>query len=351
MTSHSDTSEQLRVKITMERSFESFDDAQQDQFLNDLEHVSGCPRDQFAKISFRPGCIIFEADLEKEAVLQVIELFAKKGSKELPESARLFLEQYAITKVEGGVTLRFQILTRKAESRAELMFVHGWRGDPDSFGRLPEFLSSLLGLSFQIYTYPTSLWKPKKSPSVEFIARNLDNWMRNHLRSEKIGIVAHSMGGVIVRKFLVSQHWKSRPLDALVKQTTFIASPHNGAVLSSLVDSVPTFSGVQLKDLEPNSPFLFSLNSDWASWVKKNVPQHCLIRSIVGTSDHIVSVVNAIGLDPDAVPILNAGHSDIVQPKSLDDEIVVTISRFMADAGLSDAGPHQDGKTLPKTSR
>lgn len=341
--------QQMRVKITMERSFEAFNRARRDQFLKDLERVSGCPRDQFEKVGFRKGCVIFEGDLESEAVLKLLELFEKRDSTSLPASAREFLEEYGIKKVEGGVTLRFQILKRKSESKAQLLFVHGWRGEADSFGQLPDFLSSLLGVQFKVYSYPTSLWKPNASPSVEFISENLDNWMRNHILSERIGIVAHSMGGIVVRKLLVSQYWRSHPLDTLVKQITFIASPHNGAVLSSLINSVPIFKGVQLTDLAPNSPFLFGLNRDWAGWTNKNVPRNCLIRCIVGTSDDVVSVNNARGLDPEAVPILNAGHSDIIRPKSLDDEVVVTISRFMADAGFGNAGLQLDRKTMPAT--
>jgi len=340
--------QQMRVKITMERSFETFDRVQRNQFLKDLERLSGCPSDQFERVGFRPGCIIFEGDLEKEAVLKLLELFAKRDSEELPESAREFLERYEIKNIEGGVTLRVQILKHKAESEAELLFVHGWRGDADSFGRLPEFLSSLLGLESKIYSYPTNLWKPNTSPSVEFIAENLDNWLRNHIRSEKLGIVAHSMGGIVVRKLLVSQHWRTQPLDAMVKQITFVASPHNGAVLSALVDSVKVFSGVQLADLAPTSPLLFALNRDWIGWTKHNVPQNCIVRSIVGTSDSVVSVVNARGLDSEAVPILNAGHSDIIQPKAIDDEVVATISRFMVDAGLGVSGLRQARETEPK---
>jgi PGAP1-like protein len=339
--------QQMRVKITMERSFESFDRVQREQFLKDLERVSGCPRDQFEQASFRPGCIIFEGDLEKEAVLKLLELFAKRDSDDLTESSREFLERYGVKKIEGGVTLRVQILRRKVEPKAELLFVHGWRGDADSFGRLPEFLSSLLGLESRIYSYPTNLWKPKTSPAVEFIAENLDNWLRNNLRSERLGIIAHSMGGIVVRKLLVSQHWRSQPLDAMVKQVTFIASPHNGAVLSALANSIETFKGIQLADLAPNSPLLFALNRDWNGWTKANVPQNCLIRCIVGTLDNVVSVNNARGLDPESVPILNASHSDIIRPIAIDDEVVTTVSRFMVDAGLDESGLHQSREAMP----
>ena len=39
-------------------------------------------------------------------------------------------------------------------------------------------------------------------------------------------------------------------------------------------------------------------------------------------------------LDPEAVPILGAGHIDIVKPERDSDEIVLTIEQFMREAGF-----------------
>jgi hypothetical protein len=53
-----------------------------------------------------------------------------------------------------------------------------------------------------------------------------------------------------------------------------------------------------------------------------------------GTADNTVPMASAIGNDPQAVPILGAGHSDIIEANNATDEGVLTISRFFKEAGL-----------------
>lgn len=324
---------QLHVKVTLNLPFETFGPAEREEFLRDLERVTGSPREAMEDIRFRKGCIIFEGDLDKAAVARLVEILNKGNPADLPEDIRAFLEKYSVQSVDSGVTARLQIIEKKPAT-AELIFVHGWRGDPQSFGDLPKYLSTLLGVPYRHYQYPTKLWKPGSSPSIEFIAANLDNWMRNHIRASSLGLVAHSMGGLVLRRLIVSQYWRERPLDSYMKQLTFVASPHNGAVLASLVGKIPAFEGVQLSELSPDSPFLFDLNGRWQYWCKTHVPVHCRVRCLLGTRDDIVSINNARGLDPDAVPILNADHSSILQPQSPEDETVVTIARFMRESSL-----------------
>ena len=54
----------------------------------------------------------------------------------------------------------------------------------------------------------------------------------------------------------------------------------------------------------------------------------------VGENDKVVPLNSAIGLDPNPVPILGAGHIDIVKPKDANDEIVETAVQFLRHAGF-----------------
>jgi hypothetical protein len=97
---------------------------------------------------------------------------------------------------------------------------------------------------------------------------------------------------------------------------------------------VPTFRKVQLDDLGTDSSFLFSLNADWNKWASSEYSKESAIRCIVGGNDKVVSINSAIGLDPNPIPILEAGHIDIVKPADENDEVVVTTSRLLRDSGF-----------------
>jgi len=324
-----------RLRIRMERPFGGFGQKEKEEFLKDLSHITGFPKNKFRSIKFRPGCIIFEGDLDIEAARRICELYEKrkKGiSTPEMEELREMLEKYGISDITDDLTIRISIRPVRRPVEKQIIFVHGWLGDKESFGELPSYLAHKLDCQSSVYEYPTGVWR--ESPSLEFISRNLDNWIRNHADAKRIAIVAHSMGGLVARKLLISQDWREEPLDKRVKQATFIASPHNGAVLARLLEIIPLLRKAQLSELNPNSPFLIDLNTRWINWWRENVPKFCRIRSIYGTADNIVSATNALGLDPEAVPILNADHTDVVKPRSEKDEIVLTIERFLRESSF-----------------
>ena len=140
------------------------------------------------------------------------------------------------------------------------------------------------------------------------------------------------MGGIVTRKLIVSQAWREHPLDKQIKQITFVASPHSGVPIAKLVKYVPSLQEAQLNELNTRSPFLVDLNGQWSAWSKANIPAHCSTRSIYGTNDDVVDEALAIADDPEAIPILGAGHINIVKPVNESSEIVITISRLLRES-------------------
>lgn len=325
-----------RIRIRLERSFVDFQQEARGQFLCDISRISGCAREEIQSVAFRSGCVVFEARMDRQAIVRLVELFAKRndaipGDRDLQEFRRL-IEIYAIRDVSDQDSYRFTITASRKSASRKIIFVHGWRGDTDSFGKMPDFLAKRMDCESLIYDYPTGFWE--KSPSIEFIGRNFENWIRNHAEDAKLAIVCHSMGGIVTRKFIVNQAIKDDPIDRNVKQITFVAAPHDGTGLAAMVGKLQIFRRVQTDEISPNSPFLLNVNEHWKHWATQNVPANCHARCIYGTADAIVPINSAASLDKDAVPILNADHIGIVKPINEDAEIVLTIARFLRKASF-----------------
>lgn len=323
-----------RLRVVMERPHERFDKYAEAAFLRDLSQIAGCPEEEIRNLSIRHGCVKFEASLDEEAVKRLLELYDRlQTADDDPElrALREFLTTHNVTSIVAEYDVKLQIVKR-TPTHKHIVFVHGWTGDSDSFGDLPQYLSDSMRCTSSIYQYPTSWWS--HSPSIIFVARNLHNWLRNNVTADRLAFVAHSFGGLVVRKFLVLEGFRANGLDNLVRQITFVASPHDGAALAEIAQHVPLLRSAQLTELSPSSGVLFELNELWQTWVQRMMPKVCRIRSIFGTADRLVTATSARGLDTEAVPILGANHTDIVTPRDPDDEVVQTIVRFLRESAF-----------------
>jgi hypothetical protein len=74
------------------------------------------------------------------------------------------------------------------------------------------------------------------------------------------------------------------------------------------------------------------------------LPDVCSGRSLVGTSDDVVSLNSARGTTADPIPVLGAGRGDIVKPKSEKSEVVTTIARLIREAGKAAASRRLPGE-------
>ena len=324
------------IKIVMARSFDAFTDEAKNEFLAELSGIVGVPVEEFADVSFRRGCVVFRGKLDKhvaEALIALVEALDEGRERENAqiEELREFLKRHDVESVELDKPIKLAIAVPLSEARADVVFIHGWQSDPDCFGEVPRLLEERVPVKARFYGYPTG--KLGKHPALSFVARNLENWLWREIRSERFGLVAHSMGGLIARKAVVQQMRSPRPrLDKRLKLMAFLASPHNGAALAGLAQRIP-FVSTHLHDLGPNSSFLFDLNSDWLVWSKEMVPESCHVRCVVGVEDKIVSLANAQGLDPDAVPLLTANHSAVASGGGNPEELADILSGFIAASG------------------
>jgi len=138
-----------------------------------------------------------------------------------------------------------------------ILLVHGWNGDeftwPDA-KRLLDMEQSL-GRDIYYFNYRTGAL-PNRYPPLEAMEEHLERYLKSF--PGVVDVVAHSMGGVLVRQYL-SHHSGHN-----VRRLLLLSVPHYGAnaasVLAELAAVAPT-GNVQAQEIQPGSDFLWQLNS------------------------------------------------------------------------------------------
>ena len=136
--------------------------------------------------------------------------------------------------------------------REVVLLVHGINGSPRVFSDL---IASLDRDRFQpwVYYYPSGIGLNENAEYLTNIMLELE--LRHGV--ERLHVIAHSMGGLVARQFLLNRRLRQSPAEI----DTFIAlsTPWGGhAAAGRAVDSSPLVLPVW-KDLDPNSEFLASL--------------------------------------------------------------------------------------------
>lgn len=326
------------LRVVMEIDYEAFGAKERENFLNELAELLALDRELLRDATFDRGCVHAKIRIPEEDLEAFLALYQHALETENTATLYLlreFLAKYNVSNVTGEFLVPLEIRVTKPAidvqpDTQEIIFVHGFKGDKDTFGELPRYLSASFRCQPRLFVYPTNWWQ--HSPSIYFLAKDFDRWFRNTVKSSRVALITHSMGGVLVRKFLTIQPYHPRRLDEYVKQVTFIASPSDGSSLASFA-KVLGLGGKQLEELSPNSAFIAELKEAWLSWTDKHVPNNCHIGSLYGTADSIVSAANAMGVTFGAEAIVGEDHSSIVKPASVDSEVVITLKRYLRDDG------------------
>lgn len=304
-------------------------------FLNELSSFLGVPPTELRRVHVHRGCTLIHGFAVHCAVDRLLQYFnrVKSGLLDHPEIQAFheFVKRWVVSRFQAysPATQPEGKPPQPRDEESAIIFVHGWGGSREAtFGQFPEYASAGTGASAYVYSYP-SHWL-KKSPSVAFVARNLDNWIRTTTLARRVALFGHSLGGVVSRYLTVIQECRDEKIP--VRLVALAASPTNGALLASIASKVPLLRSAQLDELRPNSGFLVDLNERWAWWCKNHIPADARVGSMYAMDDAIVPYTSAIGLDPSAVPIFNTDHTSIVKPVSASDEVVLTLVRFCRES-------------------
>lgn len=228
-------------------------------------------------------------------------------------------------------------LTRLASTQgmngAAIIFVHGLGGAPgptwqkmfDCF----EGDSAFDDWTLDCFTYPTRMFQLPFTPSppgLLDLADGLRTFIEErHGDRSAIHLVAHSLGGLVARQFLISEINAARAHK--VKKLALVAVPSTGSALAK-VGSTVSFRHRQLKRLTRDDDGLRGLNT---SWNQLAVEDRVDVRYVVGGCDRAVphdSAVPVHGRDNKSM-LINEDHRSIVKPEDCDDIRYQTIRRFL----------------------
>jgi len=137
-----------------------------------------------------------------------------------------------------------------------VVLVHGWNGGEFTWP-VPERLIALeqkLQRDIFLFTYRTGIFA-NRYPPLEVLEEQLDRYLAPYAA---VDLVAHSMGGLLVRQYL------SHHADHQVRRVAFLATPHFGTnvaqVLVKLGSVIPE-GNIQATEIQPGSDFLWQLNA------------------------------------------------------------------------------------------
>ena len=208
----------------------------------------------------------------------------------------------------------------EAGDRGVIVFVHGILGDATKTWRSgnaywPEMLTrdhTFDGQDIYAYEYPTS--KLDRTLSISEVAEHMRLILTADgvLDHSEITFVAHSMGGIVTRDFIL----KNREIVApKIRLLYFFATPTYGAaasVIGSLVGSNPQFDDLGLTTSSDN--YLVELATNWQA-AKLRIRSYCAyeVRQTYGVL--VVDVASATALCTEPYMAIDSDHTNIVKPR------------------------------------
>jgi tetratricopeptide (TPR) repeat protein len=244
------------------------------------------------------------------------------------------------------------------DRRGSVVFVHGLGGHPfDTWRRgsddgsfwLLWLAKDIPGLAVWTLSYeaPPTNWMGTAMP-IQDRARNVLELLLGErgLRDLPLIFVCHSLGGLLVKQVLRVVHDRSSydaealRLLASVKGVVFIATPHTGSSLATLLDKLRLLArpSASTLDLERNSAHLRDLNLWYRNW--SGGLRHKVFYEKQGTAAGIIvaddsSDPGLLHVDPVGI---DADHQSISKPRDAEDLLYVRTRDFVAETIALPAG-------------
>ncbi len=181
------------------------------------------------------------------------------------------------------------------------------------------------------YSYPTTLVRIpfiSSAPKIQTLADGLASQLKHTYKDyQRIIIVAHSLGGLVARKYLVNlalQQQSHRVVGLML-----YAVPNDGSGLASVAKYVNRWHP-QLRQLCRDSDLIDTLNNTWSSLELNNL---IACKYIIAGEDSVVSKTSAQGYwgNHAVETVVDKGHINLVKPDDSTDLAFVILKNFVSD--------------------
>ena len=201
-----------------------------------------------------------------------------------------------------------------------VVFVHGifgtredtWLNEGKSF---PALLASDPEFQEQANVYLFEYFTPKFGSAATI--GGLAGQLRGRLEDDRVFedhksvvFLSHSMGGLVVRQYLLTKHDLGK-----VVMLYFYATPTNGSELTTTAQAIS--SNPQLRGMLPleGNDLLQSIQDGWLQWEDaKRIPSFCAFETLQTYGVWVVTQSSAAALCNQPLDPISANHIDIVKP-------------------------------------
>ncbi len=219
--------------------------------------------------------------------------------------------------------------------KTAVLFVHGLGGRKDTWGAFQELIDSdeELNCSPFFYEYSSAVVRvlpfvQNKYGNIQALSKALKTYIEHILDNyEEIVLVGHSLGGLIIRQYLLDQ--KISSYKTKIRKVIFYAVPQEGSELANIA-SLISFDHRHLKQLCKNSEYLDTLNDLWA---QTKIENDFEFKVVVAVEDAVISPQSAKSNFRHLSPAHVAGnHRTIVKPQNKDDLNYLVLKKFLCES-------------------
>ncbi len=237
--------------------------------------------------------------------------------------------------------LKLIVASTKVAADKVIIFIHGLGGKKrknrwefmDKAIKNDKKFYAQYDIKFQEYPSEYIKWHPfGKSPSIQVLADDLKTLIEVECRDFKeIALVAHSMGGLIARQYIVDSIINQKPTN--VNKLMLYATPNNGSQLAKL-GILLQFRNIPIFQMKKKSSFIKNLN---VQWDKLKVEELVKVKYIYGGKDRIVSKKSAIRNtnNSDYWVEIDKNHFSIGKPRDNSDRSYIILKKFVLNTSQS----------------
>lgn len=212
----------------------------------------------------------------------------------------------------------------------KVVLVHGLNGDlVKTWGDFPELLENDSDIDVKVVRYGYGFFYSPFIGSNESL-HNIADGLASEIElrcspDDDIILVGHSLGGLIIRKYLLNQYFKGNKLN--VRKICFFAVPQNGSGLSNIARLIG-WRHQQLKALCKDNKYLEEMNDQWIS---TKIANNYEILSVIGGRDNIVTAESSKSIfrDSEVKTLVGRGHVNIVKPEGSEDLSYLALKAFI----------------------